>query len=132
MYTGTGPCHDIRRKADRAEYVYETEIRTEDGNSISVLTMGPICITTELKRQGYGKSGFKHASEFGIRYHGMESGEEAAFFLCKELIPGYLDGAAGEYETPKGYYVDEKEVEEFDKLFPAKEKKKLPGQLWGE
>ncbi|MCB5575873.1 hypothetical protein LIP55_01210 [[Ruminococcus] gnavus] len=25
---------------------------------IRLMTMGPICITPELKRQGYGKSGF--------------------------------------------------------------------------
>ena len=30
----------------------------------------------------------------------------------------------------EGYFVDEKETEEFDKLFPYKEKKKLPEQLF--
>ena len=45
------------------------------------------------------------------------------FFLCKELIPGYLDGITGEYATPEGYLVDEQEAEEFDKQFPYKEKK---------
>lgn len=39
-------------------------------------------------------------------------------FLCKELIPGYLNGISGEYATPEGYSVDEKEAEEFDKMFP--------------
>ena len=48
----------------------------------------------------------------------------------KELIPGYLNSITGEYATPVGYFVDEKETEEFDKLFPYKEKKKLPGQLF--
>ena len=43
---------------------------------------------------------------------------------------GYLDEITGEYATPEGYFVDEKETEEFDKLFPYKEKKKLPGQLF--
>lgn len=51
------------------------------------------------------------------------------FFLCKELVPGYLDGVTGEYATPKGYFVDEAETEEFDKQFPYKEKLKLLGQL---
>ena len=37
------------------------------------------------------------------------------FFLCKELIPGFLDGITGEYATPEGYLVDEQEVEEFDR-----------------
>ena len=48
----------------------------------------------------------------------------------KELIPGYLNSITGEYATPVGYFVDEKETEEFDKLFPYKEKKKLLGQLF--
>ena len=134
-------------------------IKADDGRDIPIMTMGPICITPELKRQGYGKilldysldkaaelgcgavcfegnidfyggSGFKYASEFGIRYHGLPEGEDASFFLCKELIPGYLNGITGEYATPAGYLVDEKEAEEFDKMFPYKEKKKLPGQLF--
>ena len=31
------------------------------------------------------------------------------FLLCKELIPGYLNGITGEYATPEGYFVDENE-----------------------
>ena len=48
--------------------------------------------------------------------------------MCKELVPGYLDGITGEYATPEGYLVDGQEAEVFDKLFPYKEKKELPGQ----
>ena len=135
------------------------EIKADDGRDIPIMAMGPICITPELKRKGYGKtlldfslkkaqelgcgavcfegnidfygkSGFVQASEFGIRYHGLPEGEDASFFLCKELIPGYLDGISGEYEPPQGYFVDEAEVEEFDKEFPVKEKLKLPGQIF--
>ena len=134
-------------------------IKADDGRDIPIMTMGPICITPRLKRKGYGKvlldyslekaaemgcgavcfegnidfygkSGFTYASEFGIRYHGLPEGEDASFFLCKELIRGYLDGVTGEYSTPAGYFVDEAEAEEFDKLFPYKEKLKLPGQLF--
>lgn len=134
-------------------------IQASDGRDIPIMTMGPICITPELKRKGYGKilldyslekaaelgcgavcfegnidfygkSGFTYASEYGIRYHGLPEGEDASFFLCKELIPGYLDGITGEYATPAGYFVDEAEAEEYDKAFPYKEKLKLPGQLF--
>lgn len=134
-------------------------IKSDDGRDIPIMTMGPICITPELKRKGYGKilldhsiekakelgcgavcfegnidfygkSGFTYAGKFGIRYHGLPEGEDASFFLCKELIPGYLDGVTGEYATPQGYFVDEAEVEIFDKAFPPKEKLKLPGQLF--
>ena len=47
-----------------------------------------------------------------------------------QLVPGYLDGITGEYATLESYLADEQEAEEFDKQFPYKEKKKLPGQLF--
>ena len=129
-----------------------TNIKADDGRDIPIMTMGPICIAPEFQRQGYGKvlldysldkakhqgcgavcfegnidfygkSGFKYASEYGIRYHGLEEGQDASFFLAIELIPGYLEDITGEYATPKSYFVDEKEAEEFDQLFPNKEKK---------
>lgn len=134
-------------------------IAADDGRKIPIMTMGPICIKNEFKGKGYGKmlldyslekaanlgcgalcfegnidfygkSGFKQASELGIRYHGLPEGEDASFFLCKELIQGYLDGVTGEYATPEGYMVDEGEAEEFDKQFPYKEKKKMSGQIF--
>ena len=77
----------------------------------------------------YGKSGFTYAREFGLRYHDLPEGADDSFFLCKELIPGYLDGITGEYTPPQGYFVDEAACEEFDKAFPPKKKLKLPGQL---
>ena len=136
-----------------------TVIEADDGRVIPVLTMGPIGITPEFKRQGYGKAlldyslekaaelgygavlfegnidfygkcGFTYAREFDIRYHDLPEGADDSFFLCKELIPGYLDGITGVYQTPQGYYVRDCDVEEFDKGFPPKEKRKLPGQLF--
>ena len=134
-------------------------IKADDGRDIPIMTMGPICIANEYKRQGYGKtlldyslekaaelgcgalcfegdinfygkSGFTFASRYGIRYHGLPEGADASFFLCKELIPGYLEGISGEYSTPEGYFVDEQEAEKFDKEFPPKEKLKLPTQIF--
>lgn len=134
-------------------------ITADDGRNIPIMTMGPICISPEFKRKGYGKklldyslekaaelgagalcfegnidfygkSGFTYAREFGIRYHGLPEGADDSFFLCKELKTGYLDGITGVYAPPQGYFVDEAETEKFDKLFPPKEKLKLPGQLF--
>lgn len=134
-------------------------IKSDDGREIPIMTMGPICIAPEFKRRGYGKllldysiekakelgagalcfegdinfygkSGFVFASEKGIRYHGLPEDADSSFFLCKELIPGYFDGVTGEYATPKGYFVDEAEAEEFDKKFPLKEKLILPSQIF--
>ena len=137
----------------------KTVINADDGKDIPVLTMGPICITPELKRKGYGKilldysleqaaklgfgavlfegnidfyskCGFDYARNFKIRYHDLPEGEDDSFFLCRELLPGYLDGVTGVYQTPQGYYVKDEDVDEFDKNFPYKEKLKLPGQLF--
>ena len=138
----------------------KTVIQADDGRVVPVLTMGPIGILPDLKRQGYGKalldyslekamelgfgavlfegnidfygkSGFDYASKFGIRYHDLPEDADASFFLCKELVPGYLDGVTGVYQTPQGYYVDDTDVDAFDKAFPPKEKLKLPGQIFG-
>ncbi len=102
----------------------KTVIDADDGRVIPVLTMGPICIAPERKRQGfgkklldyslqkaaalgfgavlfegnigfYGKSGFSYASRFGIRYHDLPEGADASFFLCRELIDGYLARGTG-------------------------------------
>ena len=136
-----------------------TIIEADGGRTIPVLTMGPIGITPELKGKGYGKalldyslekaaetgagavlfegnigfygkSGFDYAGKFGIRYHDLPEDADASFFLCKELIPGYLDGITGVYQTPQGYYVKDEDVDAFDKGFPPRKKLKLPGQIF--
>ena len=136
-----------------------TVIDSDGGGTVPVLTMGPICIAPDLKRKGYGKAlldfslekatalgygavlfegnigfygkcGFDYASRFGIRYHDLPDDADSSFFLCKELIPGYLDKVTGIYRTPQGYYVSDDDVEEFDKAFPPKEKLRLPGQIF--
>ncbi len=137
-------------------------IRADDGREIPIMTMGPIGIAPAYKRQGYGKllldesleraaalgsgalcfegniafygkSGFRYASEFGIRYHDLPEGADASFFLCRELIPGFLDGVRGEYGPPEGYFAAEREPEAFEAFeaqFPPKVKLRLPGQLF--
>ena len=136
-----------------------TVIEADGGGLVPILTMGPIGITPELKRRGYGKklldyslekaaemgfgavlfegniafygkSGFDYAEKFGIRYHDLPEGADASFFLCKELIPGFLHGITGVYQTPAGYYVADEDVEAFDKTFPPKVKLRLPGQIF--
>ena len=136
-----------------------TIIEADGGRTIPVLTMGPIGITPELKGKGYGKalldyslekaaetgagavlfegnigfygkSGFDYAGKFGIRYHDLPEDADASFFLCKELILGYLDGITGVYQTPQGYYVKDEDVEAFDKGFSPRKKLKLPGQIF--
>ncbi len=139
----------------------KTVVKADDGRDIPIMTMGPICIAPDFKRQGYGKmlldyslkkakefgckavcfegnidfygkSGFRYAREFGIRYHGLPEGEDDSFFLAIELEKGYFDNVTGEYSTPKGYFVgfeNPEAFENYDATFPKKEKLKLPGQL---
>ncbi len=133
-------------------------ILADDGRDVPVMTMGPISIMPDMQGRGYGKalldysleralelgcgavciegdvnfyskSGFVYAREKGLCYHGLAEGMDDSFFLCKELISGYLNGITGEYATPTGYLVDEAAAEEFDKAFPVKEKQRRPGQL---
>ncbi len=135
------------------------EIKADNGKTVPVFTMGPICIANDLKRRGYGKklldyslekaaalgcgavcfegnigfygkSGFTYARTFGLRYRGLPAGADDSFFLCKELKEGYLSGVTGEYGPPQGYLVDEKEAEAFDRSFPPRQKLVLPGQLF--
>lgn len=136
----------------------KAHIQTDNGKVIPIMTFGPISIAPEYKRQGYGKklldysmekakefgagalciegnidfygkSGFVVAHTKGIYYNDVPRSEELPFFLLKELKVGFLDGITGTYYTPKGYFVDEKDVEKFDTQFEYKEKLKLPGQL---
>ena len=91
--------------------------------------MGAGCIAMCGNIQFYGKCGFAVATSKGIRYADDPDGD-APYFLIKELTPGFLDGIRGSYRDPSPYFVDDKDVEEFDKQFPPREKKVLPGQLF--
>ncbi|MBP0968648.1 MAG: N-acetyltransferase [Oscillospiraceae bacterium] len=135
-----------------------TVIVSDDGSEVPVLTMGPVCISPEYQKMGLGKilldaslekaadlgygavliegniefykhSGFGYSRDHGIRYHDMPEDSDQSFFLCRELLPGYLDSVTGVYMTPEVYFVKDEDADEFDKSFPEKEKLKLPGQL---
>ena len=133
-------------------------IDADDGRVIPVMTFGPVSIAPDCQRRGYGKylveesmrraralgagalciegnpafygrSGFVAASTRGIGCRQLPRGEEAPYFLLRELEPGFLDGVTGLYDTPEGYAVDEAAAERFDALFPPKRKERRPGQL---
>ena len=136
-----------------------SEIRCDNGQSVPIMTFGPICIAPASQRRGYGKrlldhsmelakemgagalavtgnilfygkSGFVPAKTKGIRY---ADDPDADYFLIRELTPGFLDGISGTYRDPEGYFVCEKDpaaFERFEEQFPKKEKLRLPGQLF--
>ena len=141
---------------------YPAEIISDNGKKIKILTMGPICIAKNFQRQGYGKilldysleqaknfgcgavcfegninfygkSGFKFSREFNIRYRDLPADADDSFFLCNEIISGYLEKISGEYQTPEIYFCAEKNPDDFNKFdltFSPKEKKVLPGQIF--
>lgn len=135
-----------------------SEILVDTGEHLRMMTFGPISVRPDMQRKGlgkmlldyaleraremgagciamcgniqfYGKCGFVTATSKGIRYADDPDGD-APYFLIRELTPGFLDGIRGSYRDPSPYFVDDKDVEEFDKQFPPKEKKVLPGQLF--
>jgi putative acetyltransferase len=134
-------------------------IHSGDGRTIPIMTFGPISITPEYQRQGYGtvllresmrraellgagaiaiegnigfygKSGFVVASARGIHHASEPLDAEIPYFLICELKPGFLTGVTGTYQDPDGYFVNEAEAERFDAQFTPREKQKLPGQLF--
>ena len=132
------------------------QIQADDGRSIPIMTMGPICIANDLKRQGYGKALLEHsfarAVELGYdavvifgnpgNYvsRGMvscrkmnvslEGGVYPCALLVKELVPGALGGKAWVYRasTAADCCEDTKAVAAFDAQFPPKEKAWAPSQ----
>ncbi len=138
-------------------YVH-SQIVGDDGRTIPTLTFGPISIHPDHQHKGfggklledsikiaaelgaaallitgnvqfYGKFGFIPAKTRGIRYR---PDPEADYLLVRELREGYLGKAQGTFSDPEGYLAAKRhpdDFEKYDRQFPKKEKKKLPGQL---
>lgn len=138
-----------------------SEIRLNDGGALPVMTFGPLSIAPGFQHRGYGTALLWHAMEKAretgcgallitgnIGFYGKSGFVEARtkdvfygadpdadYFLARELVPGFLDrvrdAGGGTFREPDGYSVDPKDVEEFDRLFPPREKLRLPGQIFG-
>ncbi len=138
-------------------YVH-SHIDADDGRTIPTFTFGPICVHPDVQHKGYGrklleqsmnraaelgagaiiitgnigfygKSGFVPAKTKGIRYR---EDPEADYLLIRELQKGYLETVHGTFSDPEGYLAALQQpdaFEAYDRQFPGKEKKVLPGQL---
>ena len=109
-----------------------SEIDCDDGQTIPIMTFGPIGIAPAYKRQGYGKQLLDYSME-KAREMGAGALAITGNIDFKELNPGFLDGVSGTYKDPEGYFICEKDPEGFERFeatFSVKEKKKLPGQLF--
>ena len=134
------------------------QITGDNGRTVPILIFGPVSVLPEEQGKGYGSQlirhtldlvekmgcgavaitgdpgyyhrfGFVSGSRLGVYYDGVPRGEEAPFFMVKELKEGFLRDITGVYKDPEGYFVEDAAVDAFDADFPPKEKKKLPGQL---
>ena len=120
-----------------------------------VLSMGPLAVLPEYQGRGIGsllikaainkahelgykgiviygnpayyhRFGFVNAEQFGIRTAG---GENFDYFMALELAEGSLQGITGNFYEDEAFNVNEKDIEEFDKAFPYKEKHVTDTQL---
>lgn len=136
----------------------KSEIMCGNGCIVPIMTFGPVSVLPECQGRGYGgklirftmekalelgcgaiaitgnadyyqQFGFVSGHSMHIYYAAVPKDDEAPFFMVKELQPGYLTGITGTFQDPDGYIVEDADVEEFDKDFSPKEKKKLAGQL---
>jgi predicted N-acetyltransferase YhbS len=77
----------------------------------------------------YEKSGFTEAREFGMH---LPDGSDLPEFLCRPLNETKIAGVSGNFRMSPLFTIDDKELAEFEKRFPPKEKHVLPGQLSGD
>ena len=126
----------------------------EKGEEKEILTFGPVCISPEHQRMGYGKKliehSFERALELGYdvvvifgnpgnyvscgfksckKYHVcLENGTYPAAMMAKELKPDALDGRKWSYYDSPVMQIDEQEAQRFDGQLEKMEKKYQPCQ----
>jgi len=126
----------------------------EPGVKKEILTFGPVCVSPEYQRKGYGKMLMEHSFEravalgydviviFGNPNNYVSSGFKSckkynicienetypSAMMCKELKPGVLDGRKWVYYDSSVMKIDEQEAQRFDESLEKMEKKLEPSQ----
>lgn len=134
----------------------KSRLIAEDGEDRTILSMGPICILPQYKRQGGSKMllpySFEKAIELGYtavinfgnpgnyvsrgyvscKRKNVSMGDDTypTALLVKELIPGTLDGKKWQFipSDIDSCCEDTEAVARFDAQFPPKEKMWMPSQ----
>jgi putative acetyltransferase len=130
----------------------------DSGGKMEILLFGPVSVHPECQGKGYGNKiirftlnkakemgfpavvitgnpeyyvrfGFESASKYGIYYAGLDRNVETPFFMIKVLDKEKIGTIQGTYHEPGCYFVDEEDLEVFDKRFSPKEKEVREGQL---
>ena len=126
----------------------------ECGEEKEILTFGPVSISPEYQRKGYGKRmmeysferaaalgydtivifgnpgnyvgrGFKSCKKYNIC---VEDGTFPAAMMAKELKLGALDGRRWVYHGSPAMHIDEAQAQRFDDALEYMEKKEQPSQ----
>lgn len=126
----------------------------EAGTEKEILTFGPVSITPEYQRMGYGKMLIEHSFEQAVLLgydvivilgspmnyvgHGfksckklnicMEDGRYPAAMMVKELAPNRLDGRKWFYYDSPIMAISEEEARKYDDTLEKMEKKHQPSQ----
>lgn len=121
----------------------KTKLVNEEGKIKNILTFGPVCISPEYQRKGYGKKllehSFEKARELGYKaivifgapanYVGvgfksckkynvsLENDIFPTAMMIKELKEKSLDGKKWTYYQSSAFEINEKEAEKFDENF---------------
>lgn len=132
----------------------KARLTDESGAEKQILTFGPVSITPEFQRMGYGKKlmekSFERAGALGydvivifgspVNYVGrgfksckkynvsLENGKYPAAMLVKELVPHVLDGKKWFYHDSPVMAVSEEDARRFDDALEKMEKKHQPSQ----
>jgi len=132
----------------------KTKLVDEVGEEKDILTFGPVCISPEYQRKGYGKElmeysferaasldydlivifgnptnyvsrGFKSCKKYNVC---LENGTYPSAMMVKELKPDVLDGRKWVYYQSPVFEIDEQEAARFDEGLESLEKKHQPSQ----
>ncbi len=140
---------EVDGKIEGAIFYTHSKIVTGDSSEYKTISFGPVFISPEFHRKGFGRKLITHsievAKEMGYRailtlgypYHyepyGFSGGKrynismpDRKFYkglLVLPLYEGALDNISGYAAFSDVFDVTDEEVEEFDKSFPPKEKK---------
>lgn len=136
--------------------IFYTKAKVIDkhGGVHQIITFGPVSISPEYQRQGFGRMLIEHSlaeakrlgfnaiilGGFTYHYHpygfvgtkkyniSMPDGKFYTGVMALPLFEGALDGISGSVHFSEAMYPYESILNDFDKTFPPKEKKVLPHQ----
>ncbi len=135
--------------------IYTRAVVRDDDNENIVLCMGPLCVIPSYQRNGVGtlllnatidlaqklnypaiviygnpdyykRFGFVDASIYNVQTAG---GENFPAFMIRSLNDERMRNIHGRFHEDAVFQIDAAELEDFDKLFPYKEKHVREGQL---